>query len=413
MLKINENRLLRNITELSLIGKDPEGGITRPAFSPPDMMAREWLIDRIQKAGLQCDVDGAGNIFATVIPADAAAADKPAVMCGSHIDTVPNGGALDGALGVLTGLEALQVIKEEKIALARPLKMVAFSDEEGRFGEMIGSRAFSGQLDPAHLTSLSDVHGVLLADAMRDSGYNVNDVAGAKASADAYEAFVELHIEQGPVLERKGISVGVVDAIVGLFKWQIDLYGQANHAGTTPMNMRRDAFYGGVKFADKVRDLVKEHGGADTVATIGKFNLYPGAPNVVPGHCRFFIEARDRNKETLDHLKRVFRDHLKRCAEDEDLTYDVTVLEDMTPVQCDPQIMDVIESCAAEADVSSLRMFSGAAHDAQNMAALAKVGMIFVPSIGGISHNPAEYTDDDDIVAGATVMVNTLAQLVL
>ncbi len=288
-LRIDFERLQADVEALADIGRAADHGIYRMAFSPADMAARKWLRERIETAGLDFHQDGAANLHARL----GWDGRTPSVMSGSHIDTVPKAGHLDGALGVLCALEALRVPQERGAALRRPLEAVAFSDEEGRFGGMLGSQAMTGVLTPEHVLGARDADGIPLAEAMQAQGLNPMDVLRAARKPGSVHAFVELHIEQGPVLDRRGITIGVVEGIVGLQRWEVSLIGQTNHAGTTPMALRRDAFAGLAEFGGALQRVLDELGGPRSVATIGRVELLPGAANVVPGEARFTLEMRN------------------------------------------------------------------------------------------------------------------------
>lgn len=407
-MQINRERLAQDLETLRQMGLSDKG-VTRLAFSKEDIAAREWLIGQMEAAGLDVEIDPAGNIHAMLL--SSASDSAPKVACGSHIDTVRCGGHLDGPLGVLAGLEALRCIKESQVSLAHPVSVIAFSDEEGRFGGMLGSRAMAGLVELAEIHSAKDIDGVALTQCLEDAGVNPENLLNAKVSADDYKAFLELHIEQGPVLEQRAIPIGVVDGITGLFKWEITLQGQANHAGTTPMHMRRDAFQGLARFAADINDILAREGAENSKATIGKVSLWPGSPNVVPGSCVFSLEVRDTDQKILEHLKSVFEKALKECAAACGLEITIAQLSDIQATPCDADIVDTLVRTAKAQNLPHIVMPSGAAHDAQYMAHITKTAMIFVPSIGGVSHNPAENTAMDDIEKGANLLLHSLYAL--
>ncbi len=261
MITVSASRLQSRIEALAGFGALPGGGVTRPCWSPQHEQARAWLTRELSAAGLETWVDRAGNVFGG-LGLHAFGADAPAVLTGSHIDTVPEGGILDGALGVLAGLEALETIRETNAPHRRPLAVAAWSDEEGRYGSLFGSRTFCGRLDLTRVEAMAAVDGERLVDAMARAGFDARRVAEAQAPAGAVAAYVELHIEQGPRLEEAGIPIGIVDSIVGVRRTRVAFVGQADHAGTTPMERRRDGFLGAAEYALKARDLVVKHGGA-------------------------------------------------------------------------------------------------------------------------------------------------------
>ncbi len=406
-LSVDMARLRAEIERFAEIGQGEDGGIYRPGFSAADFEARATLRKAIEDAGLAVEMDGAGNVVGRL----GAHEGVPALVIGSHLDTVPAGGRLDGALGVLCGFECLRRIREEEIKTERPLEVVAFSDEEGRFGGLFGSLAMAGAINPDILQSAVDLSGLRLADAMKERGLDPLNALAARRSPDSVYGYVELHIEQGPVLDNLGKSIGVVEAITGLFKWSVRLKGEADHAGTTPMPIRRDAFAGLAEFAGEVPRVLEEHGGESSVATIGRVSLHPGTANTVPGLAEFTLDVRDVHAGTLAELGDAFRIALSAIARRRGLMFEFDILSEVPPVACDSEIVEVFDEAARELGIESHRMPSGAAHDAQVMARLAPVGMIFVPSVGGRSHSPAEWTHWEDIEAGANVLLRAALRL--
>ena len=406
-LRIDFDRLKANINELSNIGREKDHGIYRMAFSEGDMAARRWLSEQIESAGLQLHQDGAANLGARLNWTDS----QPVVMTGSHIDTVPGAGHLDGALGVVCGLEALRVLNERQIPLSHPVELVAFSDEEGRFGGLLGSQSICGLLTPEAILAAEDLDGVRLTDAMSQQGLNAMDALSAQRDPGSIKAFLELHIEQGPVLDRQGLQIGAVDAITGLFKWNVRLLGSANHAGTTPMEMRQDAFQGLAEFAAQIDRVLEEHGSPRSRTTIGRVELFPGAANVVPGVAEFSLEVRDTDQGILEALGDAFRRTLSAIARRRGLMFEFEVLSTIEPIQCHDSVISAVEASARALELESLRMPSGAVHDTQIMASMAPAGMVFVPSKEGRSHSPAEWTAWKDIEAGANTLLNALARL--
>jgi len=407
VLNINRERLQSDIETLAEIGRQEDYGIYRMAFSDGDMQGRKWFKDRIEEAGLEFYQDGAANLHARYNWDD----QHPSVMMGSHLDTVPGAGHLDGALGVIVALECLRCIKEEKLETRYPLEAIAFSDEEGRFGGMFGSQAIAGKLTPEKIFNAVDLDGIKLTDAMQAVGLNAMDALHARRNPDSLHAFLELHIEQGPLLDKMSISVGNVDAIAGLFKWEVSLIGTPNHAGTTPMDMRKDAFMGLSEFASQVQRILDENGSSRSVATIGRVSISPGAANVIPGNVEFSLEARDTNPDVLNDIAQAFRKSLSAIARKRDLMFEYKVLSEIEPVKSDTGIVETIENTCKSLKIPFLQMASGAAHDTQIMATITRAGMVFVPSKDGRSHSIAEWTDMDDIEKGANVALNTLYRI--
>lgn len=407
LFRVNFERLKTDIKTLSKIGRAEDLGIYRTAFSDADMQARDWLASRIKDAGLEFYQDGAANIHGR-LNWDG---KLPSIMTGSHIDTVPGAGHLDGALGVICGLEALRVLKENKTELAFPLEIVAFSDEEGAFNGMFGSQALTGDISPEWIHSAKNLDGLTLIEAMSRQGLDAMDALSAMRSPDSIGAFIELHIEQGPVLDSRQTPIGVVEGICGLQRWDISMIGVANHSGTTPMDMRSDAFQGVSEFAGEIDRVLEEHGGSQSVATIGRIELLPGAANVVPGEARFSLEFRDVSAAQLDELADAFRLTLSSIARRRNLMFEFRVISDIEPVACDENIQKIITQEAARLDLPCYSLPSGAAHDTQKLARITDAGMIFVPSKAGRSHSAAEWTSWDDIEAGANVLLNSLFHL--
>lgn len=406
-LSINAPRLKNRLEELSAIGRLQDYGIYRMAFSDGDMQGRDWFKQQVSQAGLALYEDGAANIHARLNWRD----DVPSVMSGSHLDTVPGAGHLDGAMGVLVALECLQSMKEQGIQTRYPLEAVAFTDEEGRFGGMFGSQALTGKLTPESIHNAIDLNGVSVSEAMKSQGLNAMDALHARRSPESIHAFVEMHIEQGPVLDQLKQPIGVVEGIVGLFRWDVNLKGVANHAGTTPMNMRNDAFSGLAEFSMQIPRILEEFGTERSVTTIGRVELSPGAANVVPGNANFSLEVRDTDKRILEELHHAYRRSLSAIARRRGLMFEFSVISEIEPVKCDSEIMRVIKAVSEELSAKAYQLPSGAAHDTQMLASITRAGMVFVPSKAGRSHSAAEWTDMDDIILGANVMLNTIYTL--
>jgi N-carbamoyl-L-amino-acid hydrolase len=410
-LRIELSRLRRDLEALARIGRDPAGGLSRPAWSPAHEEARRWLVDRLGEAGLAPHVDPAGNVVGRLDGAPGPGGAPGVVMTGSHIDTVPRGGPLDGALGVLAGLECLRTVREARIALPRALEVVAFSDEEGRFYGFFGSRAMTGSLDLALAGRLGDPAGLSLRDAMRGAGFDLDRAPEARRDARELRAYVELHIEQGPWLEAEGVPIGVVEGIVGIRRRRLTFVGQPDHAGTTPMDRRRDAFFTAAEYATKSRALVVKEGAGRAVTTIGVVEVQPGVPNIVPERTRLLQEIRDVDPPVLDRLARRTLATARRVAKRRGLTLEVEELMRAEPVRMSARVQAAIEAAAGDLGLGVRRMPSGAGHDAQILAAVTDAGMIFVPSEGGRSHRPDESSDWTAIERGANVLLGTLLRL--
>jgi N-carbamoyl-L-amino-acid hydrolase len=397
--------LRKDLEELGEIGTTPEGGVWRSSFSETDMEARRWYVKRLEDAGLQHWVDAAGNIYARV------GEGSPAVIAGSHLDSVPNGGRFDGALGVMAALECLRSINDHNIHPRLPIEAVAFTDEEGRFGGFIGSFAVIGTMTYEEVLRRRDLRGMPLADAMRQVGLEPTKIGAARRDPKDIKAYVELHIEQGPILESMGVPIGVVQGIVAGSRTWITFHGRADHAGTTPMAMRQDAFLGAAEFSLRARELVLMEGSGTTVGTVGVMDLKPGASNIVPETAFLTLDLRDISGEVLQRLLERVGVLAQETAEKWHLTVTVERMRLSEPAQMSPQIQAVIDEVARSLGHQTHWMNSGAGHDAQVMAKISEAGMIFVPSRQGRSHSPAEFTDWDQVENGANVLLNTLLRL--
>ena len=403
-------RLKDRLLALARFGALPGGGVTRMCWSPPHEQARAWLLGELKTAGLTTWVDPAGNVFGGLgLPR--VSIDAPVILTGSHIDTVPEGGILDGALGVIAGLECLHAIRESTMRPLRPLAVAAWSDEEGRYGSLFGSRAFCGRLDAAAIATMAAVDGDRLVDAMGRAGFDARRAPEAAAPRGSVAAYVELHIEQGARLEEAGLPIGVVDSIVGVRRTRVVFHGQADHAGTTPMERRRDAFLAAADYALKARDLVVDRGGGRAVTNFGVVHVHPGASNIVPGRAELVHEMRDPDPEVLERLARDCEALAGEVATARGITLELRPLSATMPAPCAPRVQAAIEAACASLGLASQRLYSAAGHDAQNLAGVTDSGMIFIPSRGGRSHRVDEMSDWDAIERGANVLLHTLLRL--
>lgn len=407
-LRVNLERIKEDILALAEIGRHAEdNGIYRMAFTDEDMAGKAWLRERIAAAGFEPRMDGALNISA-LLPGKT---EAPHILVGSHIDTVPCAGALDGTLGVVVGLECLRCIKESGIEPEVAVELIAFSDEEGRFGGMFGSQSVAGQMNPGAIATMKDLNGVLLADELRRHGFDAREALDSARDPDTIAGYLELHIEQGPVLDRIQKALGIVDEITGLFTWSVRLRGEANHAGTTPMDMRNDAFQGLAEFASELSRILEENGSDRSRATIGKAQILPGAANTVPGLVEFSLDVRDTSQTVLEELSDALRKALSAIARRRNLMFDFEQMSYLPPVKCSETMVEQLTQIAADLGIGFEQMPSGAAHDAQIMGSIVPVGMIFVPSKNGQSHSPAEWTAWSDIEAGGNLMLQGILSL--
>lgn len=403
--KINIDRLIEDIEELSRIGRLDNGGVSRPSFSEADREARAWLVNKIKDADLELSVDTAGNIFGRIH------GKGPAVISGSHLDTIPNGGKYDGALGVLCVLECCRVIKKDNLNTISPIEMVAFTDEEERFFFGLGSLAFTGQLDIDQTYTAQDVNGMALAEAMTQTGLNIKTIGNARRSQDDVKAFIELHIEQGPILEYESISIGVVDAVKGNYRYGVTFEGRTDHAGR-PMKDRRDACLGAVLLIVEMKEALRQiNNNYDTLMTVGIFEVQPGLANVVPGMTHFSLDFRDTNLEVLKEIESTLTKRAKNIASQFNLEVAIEEILIIDPVHFSKKIQDVLKQVSNELGIKWQRISSGAGHDAQIVAQVIPTAMIFVPSQQGRSHCPEEFTEKKDIEHGANVLLHTLLRL--
>ncbi|TLP48692.1 Zn-dependent hydrolase [Cohaesibacter sp. CAU 1516] len=382
------------------------GGYNRPGFSHADKQVRDWFATQLTKDGLMVTQDAAGNVFGRLGPIDA-----PCIMVGSHLDTVPEGGAFDGALGVAIGLECIRSIKEKGIALRHPIVVAATSDEEGRFGGMLGSQTISGQLAQGWAEEAEDADGIKLTDAMRHQGYDPDALQLSAWPFGSIKAFLELHVEQGPMLETATQSIGIVEGVSGVLVLSIDLDGVANHSGTTPMELRSDAFAGLAQIAAGIPDMIREIGTDQSRITIGKVAIEPNFPHTIPGHASFTVIIRDLSSDVMGLLRAKLTENVAKVCEQHRLTHRIEERSYIAPTLLDPALRTTFLTEAKALGLEHQIMPSGAGHDAQTMQAFCPSGLIFVPSKDGISHAPEEWTDWPDIEKGAQLMLNTILQL--
>jgi len=404
-LSIDLDRLRADMEAVNALGRvDGLPGINRISFSDADMAGRRWLMGRLEEAGLAAHMDAAGNVFGRW-----AAGSGPAVLAGSHLDTVPQGGQFDGSLGVCAALEAVRTMKDAGIAPARPVEIVCTADEEGRFGGMFGSQAICSEVGPDWIEAAIDDTGVKLAEAMRGQGLDPSQVA--PRNMDDVAAFLEIHVEQGPVLEQAGLPVGIVNAVSGVFNWSVTLTGEANHSGTTPMELRRDAFRGLADFGAVIARIIDETGGPETRLTVGKVDLLPNFPHSIAGQAVFSLIGRDIDEARMKRLAGACEAAILNAAQHHGLTVEIAHQSWLPPTELDPSLRNRLQQIARASDLPCQIMPSGAGHDAQTFARHCPAGLIFVPSIGGISHSPEEMTSWEDIEKGVNLLTRAIAAL--
>jgi hydantoinase/carbamoylase family amidase len=403
-------RLPDAIAELAGFNDDPDaGGITREVYTPTYRAALDRVADWMRSAGLEVRLDAVGNLFGRWAGSDPGA---PLVMTGSHVDTTLNAGRYDGVLGVLGAIEAVYALRDAGVAPHRSIELVAWAGEEPRFGTgCVGSRAAAGQLERADLDRLCDRDGVSMAAALRQAGYDPDRLGEARIDPAGVHALVELHIEQGIVLERGGEPIGVVTAIAAPHDFRLTLRGAATHAGATPMALRRDALAGAAEAMLAVERSARESPSRTTVGTVGVVRARPGAINVVPGEVELDVDVRDSDLSARTQVVDDVLAAAREIAQRRELELELTPIVQDTPVACDPRVVEAAEDAARELGLPFRRMISGAYHDAMVMGARVPIGMIFVPSAGGISHHPDEHTEPADLVRGVRVLAGTLARL--
>ncbi|MBA2280210.1 MAG: Zn-dependent hydrolase [Acidimicrobiia bacterium] len=399
------DRLLADLEALAAVGDTGDGGNCRLALTDEDAGGRELVTGWMRELGLDVRVDRIGNVVGTRAGTEPGLAE---VMTGSHIDTVRTGGRYDGTLGVLAGLEVCRALDDAGIRTRHPLAVAFFTDEEGsRFApDMLGSLVYAGGLDLEGALGAVGIDGALLGDELERIGW----AGDAAVPGPAPHAYVELHIEQGPVLEEAGRVIGAVTGVQGILWQELVLTGQSNHAGTTPMRLRHDAGLVAAATVTEVRRIVAS-AGEPAVGTVGRLRLHPDLTNVVAATATLTIDLRHTDAAELAGLEAAITAAVDAAAEAEGVTVDRRDLARFEPVVFDPAIIDLVERVATEYGHDVLRMPSGAGHDAQMIARLCPAGMVFVPSVRGISHNPAEHTDPADLEAGARVLHDVLLEL--
>lgn len=403
---IDAARLLSRIRALGEIGRDADGRLIRLAASDTEKLGRDRFVAWIEDAGLEVAVDRIGNIFGIWKP-NGVTDDAP-LMLGSHIDTVIGAGIYDGCYGTLSGLEVIETLRTEGLTPSRPIVVAAFTNEEGvRYApDMMGSLVYAGGLDVDTALATIGTDGTILGDELERIGYAGEHEPGLLRP----HAYIELHIEQGPMLEREGIRLGAVEDLQGISWQKVVITGDANHAGTTPISMRRDAGHAAARVVTFLRDRAKASN-TPTVATVGCMRFEPDAINVIPSRATFTVDLRDPDEDRLREEEAALATFLDWLSAEEQVGVSVERLARFEPVKFDQNIVRLIEKAARDRGLACRRMTSGAGHDAQMIARIAPSAMIFVPSIGGISHNPKEYTNDDDLVAGANILLDVVRRL--
>ena len=403
-LRINGDRLIQRIEDLAAIGPYESTGSCRLALTDEDREGRDLVVTWMKDLGLEINIDGIGNVIATR-PGNI---DGPPTLTGSHIDTVATGGRYDGNLGVLAGIELIETLIENEIDTQHPVGVGFFTDEEGaRFPpDMLGSLVYVGGLSLEEALEIEAIDGAILGEELTRIGYR----GPAPCPAIPPRAFIELHIEQGPLLEDEGKTIGVVTGVQGISWTEYLVKGQSNHAGTTPMHLRHDAGYVAARIATEAREVATRMGGRQ-VATVGRMNLHPDLVNVVAREARLTVDLRNTDETLLVEAENQITECINSLEESEGVTIESRSLARFEPVVFDQQVIEIVSETASDLGLSTTHMPSGAGHDAQMLARVCPTGMIFVPSKDGISHNPNEHTDREDLVAGANVLLQSVLAL--
>jgi len=403
-LEVNSNRLNAQLKKLSTFGMNSNGGNDRVAFSDHDIQARAYLTQYLEGLGLDVFTDAAGNLIAK---REGKIKNLSPITFGSHIDAVPNGGHYDGDVGVIGAIEVLETMIENEIVTRHPLEMIIFSNEEGA---IFGSRAMAGKIDQATL-EVKTASGYTNGEGILRVGGNPDKIMEVKRSPEDLHAFLELHIEQGNVLHKNKLDIGVVEGIVGLKWWDVEITGLTNHAGTTPMNDRKDAMIAAAQFVLAVNEIITKTEGAQ-VGTVGRIEAFPGAPNVIPGKVILSLEIRDLDAAKIILMFKQIEAKAHEIGKSTETSFEFKPIDATAePALTDIRIQDIIRQNAIDLNYSQKTMPSGAGHDAQDMAVITPTGMIFVPSVNGISHAPQEYSTPEAIAKGANVLLHSILDI--
>ena len=404
--RVNGKRLLETLNLISRIGITSNGS-ERTAYSIKEIRAKETLVQLMKRAGLSISIDGVGNIFGKT------QGTGPALMMGSHIDSVPGGGRFDGVAGVASALEVAQSVLEQAIPIAHPLEVCGFSAEESsRFGlGTMGSAIMTGELNAGHIMGLKDRHGTSLEQALARLGLTEKDVNRSRRRPDDLLGYLELHVEQGPLLEMSSKKIGIVKAIAAPTRMRICFLGRADHSGTTPMDLRRDALVAASELVLAVEEICRRQV-SQVVGTVGTMNVKPNAMNVVPGTVEMGVDLRSISSQQKREARQLVMNRATEIADRRRLEVEISILREEEPVVLDSEMVSLLEEVCISMNIPYMVMTSGAGHDAMNMSKITKVGMIFVPSYMGLSHNPDEWTDLNDVVLGANCLMQAALRLV-
>ena len=410
---INQRRLMRDLNAIGRIGIGNRGGVTRLVFSIKELRSRQVLIHLMRQAGLKIHIDGIGNIFGRF---DDGNAKAPAVLSGSHLDTVIHGGKYDGPVGVIGALEAVRTISENKISIGSPLEVICFIGEESsRFGfSTLGSSLVAGEVHPRDLANAVDAQGTKLIDVLKGLGIASRQMHAIRRDPRTVKAYLELHIEQGPILEAIGKRIGLVTSIAAPSRFRIIFSGQADHSGTTPMEMRKDALVAAAQLIDFIEKTCRKFSAmakGRVVGTVGALKIEPGVINAVPGRTELLVDIRAITAKSKDIVARLVKQQAAQIARRRNIGLEVLTIREENPVPLDRHLLKITQAICDERKLAYEIMPSGAGHDAMQMAKIAPAGMIFIPSQRGISHNPLEWTDPDDIGLGTQLLMETMVRV--
>jgi N-carbamoyl-L-amino-acid hydrolase len=412
-LTVNKRRLMRDLNAVSRIGIGSHGAVTRLVFSVKELRSRQLLMHLMRQAGLKIHVDAIGNIFGRLAGGHPKA---PAVVAGSHLDTVIHGGKFDGPVGVIGALEAVRTIKENQIPLRSPVEVVCFVGEESsRFGfSTLGSSLVAGEVQHQDLANAVDPHGTKLQDVLSSLGISRRNLASLKRDPRSLKAYLELHIEQGPVLETKKKRIGLVTAIAAPSRFKVIFNGRADHSGTTPMEMRKDALVASAQLITYVETVSRKFSSLEkgrVVGTVGAMKIEPGVINAVPGRAELSIDIRSITAAAKEKVARMVKNEARAIARNRALGVEILSIRDENPVPLDKRLLQVTKELCDEKGIVYEIMPSGAGHDAMQMAKITPAAMIFVPSKRGISHNPLEWTAPEDICLGSQLLMETMVRV--
>jgi hydantoinase/carbamoylase family amidase len=412
-IRINKRRLLRDLNAVSRIGIGDHGSVTRLVFSIKELRSRQFLIHQMRQIGLQIHIDRIGNIFGRL---DGANAKAPALLVGSHLDTVLHGGKFDGTMGVMSALEAVRTLKEQRLVLESPVEVVCFVGEESsRFGySTLGSSLVAGEIHAKDLAHAADVHGTKLEDILASLGIYRKNLRSMRRDPSTIRAYLELHIEQGPILEAKKRPIGIVTSIAAPTRFRVVLTGQADHSGTTPMEMRKDALVAASEFIVALEKICNRYSHMEkgrVVGTVGAIKIEPGIINAIPGKAELSVDIRSITAEAKRRVVRLVKARIREIAQRRKIQVKILPLREEDPVPLDKGLIHLLKECCEVRHIAYEIMPSGAGHDAMQMAKIAPAGMLFIPSRRGISHSPLEWSEPEDICLGAQLLLDSVIRV--